>query len=273
MNYIIRFFLIFWLFFSLLGYFSCAAVFWNEVAPRKVETIREMQESATKLKKQQEKLKFQWSTFQVGNKSLGDILRHVSEEEIDKISIIVSKYQKQRSEEEKKLQKAIRYEHDTWVYEKHLLVLKKNFYTDLLPFVSTDQIEDFKKYINYDVQYNEKSKKIHTEIQVIETKKKERIEEIQEQIEDNNKLLRKRIKERITKQVQEILWKFISQDKFQKLDNAIKIQIFRKIQKKVQLKIKQIKEGLVLSSISEEKILLLETIYELLDTHISTWSE
>lgn len=238
----------------------------------KVETIREMQENATELKKEKERLKFKWSTFKIGNESLSEILWDLNPEQLEEISDIVWNYQDDKLEQEKMLEKAIRHEHDTSEYEENLILLKRDFYTDLLPYVSEGKKDIFKKYISHDVEYNEKSKKINTEIQVIETKKKERIEEIKEKIEDNNRLLRKRIKEKVTARLEKTLMSFTSQEKFQSFSNSSKIEVFKKIQWKVSLKIKDLEKFGLSTSAIEEKIILLETIHELLDNYISNWT-
>jgi hypothetical protein len=66
-------------------------------------------------------------------------------------------------------------------------------------------------YIGTDLSLNQKSKDVNSEISKIQSSKDERVQILQEKIEDNNRVIRKNIEDKITTEVKTKLDVFTSQ--------------------------------------------------------------
>lgn len=263
----------------------CVFILWSLIFPSafwysweiiidewKIETIREMQENAALLKQEQEKLVFKWKTFKIWNDPLSTFI--IERDDISNwiLSSMIINYENQTRLLETKLVKSIEYEEETAETYRKLVDLKKNFYTQLLPYIKTEKLTLYKNYISSDVMYNEKSKVVDVERQQLEVKKKDRIEEIKEKIEVNNEVLRSSIQEKVTKKVSILLSEFTSWDRFLSLDNQQKILVFQRIKEKIQwvkdtYKITQNNS----TSIIDEKLILFDIVESLVDDYITDW--
>ena len=231
-----------------------------------------MQENADELKKQQEQLDFKWNTFKIRNDSLSSLVKELDSIWIGVVSSIIINYEDQRTILENKLDNNIENEERSHEIYKSLVELKKNFYTQLLPYIKTEKLTSYKNYISSDVMYNEKSKVVDVELQQLEVKKKERIEVIKEKIEDNNEVLRNSIHEKVTLKVSTLLQNFTIQEKFASLSNEQKIIIFQRIKDKIRWVKDSYKDSQAeVTSIIDEKLLLFTIVEELVDDYIKKW--
>ncbi len=263
----------------------CVSLIWSGLSPNvfwasweilwelpKVESIRDMQENADELKKQQEQLDFKWNTFKIRNDSLSSLVKELDSIWIGVVSSIIINYEDQRTILENKLDNNIENEERSHEIYKSLVELKKNFYTQLLPYIKTEKLTSYKNYISSDVMYNEKSKVVDVELQQLEVKKKERIEVIKEKIEDNNEVLRNSIHEKVTLKVSTLLQNFTIQEKFASLSNEQKIIIFQRIKDKIRWVKDSYKDSQAeVTSIIDEKLLLFTIVEELVDDYIKKW--
>lgn len=235
-------------------------------------TIREMQESIQALEKEKTRLEFKWNTFQIGNESLWDLIKQdISIEDTQNIEEIVFSYSRENSRLERSLDLQIGSLQDTNNIENELLELKKNFYKSLIPFIQINKLEDFKRYIDLDLSYNEKSKLVSTQIEKKQLKRIERVEELQVQIELNNKILREKIEQKISIDIKEKIESFILQDSFIDLNNDQKRQVFAKVINKIELEIINMKNKSNATSIIEEKTIIFEIVVEILKSYTQEW--
>jgi len=244
---------------------------WSIDIPIKAEKIRDMQENEEALIREKDVLEFKWKTFKIWNESLSDLIIELSDDQTNEVEEIIDTYNEQEDKLRAQLNKMLKYNKDLTGVNQELLDIKQELYTNLLPYIKTDYTQEYKNYIISDIALNEKSKKVDTEIQQISVKKKERIEEIEEKIEDNNKVLRKNIEEKIKQRITYKLDAFTKKEDFIALDNESKILIFERLIDKIDT----IKDSYKISenstSILEEKIFLLEVIEEIFNEYIKSW--
>lgn len=172
---------------------------------------------------------------------------------------------------ERSLEKAISSGRDVEEIKTELLLLKRDFYTQLIPFIQNEKREAFTEYVNSDVTYNEKSKQVATQIEQKNIKITQRVEEIQDKAEDNYKPLFKWIEEKIVIKITEKLETLISEERFSNLDNSVKIKIFTKYIDRFENEIDRIDKINNPTSIIEEKIILFDVIVEILESYIDRW--
>lgn len=248
--------------------------FWDsENIDSEPTTIREMQENIETLEKEKDKLEFKWNSFQIGSDSLWDLIQeNITASENLLVEEIVFSYSNKKINLEKELEIIIGSKQDTENIQKELLLLKKEFYKSLIPYIEINKLDSFKRYIDLDLTYNEKSKLVSTQIEEKQLKRIERVEEIQDKIEDNNKILRENIEKRITTEVHEKLNNFISEDAFKNLTNDEKRQVFAKVIGKIELKIINMNNITNATSIIEEKIILFEIVLDILKSYTEKWN-
>lgn len=78
------------------------AASWN------IQSLQEMQDSANNLEKEKQNLDFQWSTFQIGNIALWDMLRDLNSQEKQNLETLITTYQNQKNILDWKLKKKYR---------------------------------------------------------------------------------------------------------------------------------------------------------------------
>jgi hypothetical protein len=153
-----------------------------------------------------------------------------------------------------------------------LLSIKQQFYKELIPYIQIEKLESFKKYVDSDLTYNEKSKDIQVQINQKNIERNERVEELREQINDNSREFRKQIEESITIQVKWKLDVFIVQESFSKLENETKIKIFSNIILKFEVAIGNLENSLNPTRALEERIIWLKVVVEILESYIKNWN-
>jgi len=239
-------------------------------------TIREMQEDIQELQQEKSLLEFKWKTFQIWNSSLWDLLRQdLTVSESQSLWLLVETYNTDNILWENKLQELL----DTQKNEefqslrKQLLILKKDFYTSLIPYVDPKNIDELKIYIDSDISLNEKSKNVSSKIQKIQSSKQERVQELQVKIEDNNKIIRENIEKRISTEVRSRLDVFVNETNFASLPTATKIEIFEKLIRKLEYESIRLMNLQNTTSIIEEKILVFRVVINLLKEYTSSWRE
>lgn len=254
----------------LLTFWSFQNAFWASWE-NYVPTIKEIQDNIEELQKEEKKLQYQWQNFRIGNESISGLLKtNLSEEQQKALELHISSYNNERAVLESEQKKNIEYGHSLEETQKNIFLLKEEFYKALLPYIQIERLPDYLKYVESDTFLNEKSKIINSDIQITTKLQEDRIEEIQENISDHSKQLRKQIEEKMTLKVQEKLDTLIQEEKFQKLSNAAKIMLFEKFIEKVNERAK----GLSMqntTSFTEEQQILYTTLENILSGYINKW--
>ena len=261
--------LLFLLWFSFLTAWFAQPIF---ASTGDTQTLQQWQEEINALKKQENILQFKWSTFQLWNESIGDIMKVGldSSQRIELESIITS-YIESRDEEEKNLAKSVSAWRDVSGIKTILLEWKHQFYKDLIPYIEIRKLESFKNYIDSDLNYNEKSKNIQTQIEQKDIEQNERIEELYDDRDDHARDLRKQIEAAIKLQVQWKLDQFVAKQDFAKLNADVKIEVFTKIIQKFETAIDTLEDNASPTRALEERIIGLEIVVEILQSYIDTW--
>lgn len=269
-------------FFALVLLLLCIpiqSVFWAsgasielESAPEKPQTLREYQENIQNLKQEKQRLEFKWTSFRIWNENLWDFIKtDLSEDETKKLENTILNYIDQSNLLENDIDKTIESWEPVEDIKKELLMLKQAFYKNLIVYIQIDKLDDFTSYVNSDLNFREQSKIVAIKIDQQSIQRNERVEEIQEQIEDNSVMLRKQIKDKITLKIEQKLDEFSEQEKFQNLSNEMKIQIFEKLIVKLNEKKENLGWGINTTSIIDEKIFMYTTIEEALNNYILKW--
>ncbi len=262
---------IFWI----LAFFLCnQSVFsasWNIVEPT---TIREMQESIDELEQKKNLLEFKWKNFKIWNSSLWELLKNnLTNIEKSNLLILVEEYDSQNSSWESILKMIIESKWNDIPQRKVLLLLKKEFYSSLQPFVADGKLEELMDYIGTDLSLNQKSKDVNSEISKIQSSKDERVQILQEKIEDNNRVIRKNIEDKITTEVKTKLDVFTSQWNFSQLSNSAKTDVFERVIKKLEYESIRLTNLQNTTSIIEEKIIVFRVVINLLKQYTESWSQ
>lgn len=238
----------------------------------KKPTIQSMQNDIKTLEGQKERLKFKWSTFLIWNEKLWSLLRdNLSEEEKKEVEVLITTYVEEKEIFDTKLVKALKYERDTKEIKNSLLKRKHTFYKSLLKYIEVDKLDKFTVYINSDLQFNEKSKIVSIKIDEKSIQRDQRVEEIQEKIDDNSRILRKKIESIMTVKIKKKLDVFVSKEKFNALPNESKIILFNKLIDKIEINHTKLKNAVNPTSFIEEKIVLFEIVEEILYSYIDQW--
>ena len=223
---------------------SCQGVFWvdansddsikaAEIVPAKTiekkQTIREIQDSINTLQKEKNHLDFKWDTYRIWNETLWDLIRsELTEEERDILEEIIIEYKDSQDEFEGKLTRALESKEETERIKLEFLSEKRAFYMSLIKYIQINKLEQYKNYVDSDLNYNEKSNEVATQIEKRNIEKEERIEEIQGHIDNNKNILRDRIREkvilRVTQKLDTVTW----EEKFKQLSNGWKSYCFSK---------------------------------------------
>lgn len=258
------------LFFSCLNQ-SVFSASWN--LDQKL-TIREMQEDIQMLQQEKSLLEFKWKTFQIWNFFLWDLLKeNLSILEREQLSFIVESYNRENIQWEKILQWLIDNKESVTDQRKDLLLLKRDFYNSLLPFVAEGRKEEFIMYIWSDLSLNEKSKDVDSQIQKIQNSKQERVQQLQIKIEDNNRLIRENIEKRISTEVKEKLDIFVNETDFSRLSNTAKKNVFDRLIKKLEYESIRLTNLRNSTSVIEEKIIVFRVVINLLKEYTINWTE
>lgn len=258
--------------FFLICTFQMQYIFASSWDIEKPKTLLEMQEEKHKLEEEETVLQFKWTTFQLWNDSLGDIMKiDLSAGEKNNLEEIINIFLESKEDLEKELDKSIERWREIEDIKTELLEWKHNFYKNLIPFIQIEKLESFKKYVDSDLNYNEKSKSIQDKIQQNDIQKTERLEELQDKIDDNSRDFRKKIEETITLRVWEKLDIFVSQENFSLLENEVKTEIFLKIILKFEDAINNLEDSVNPTAALEAKIIGLEVVIEILESYRDEW--
>jgi len=186
-----------------------------------VKTIREIQEKINVLEEEKTKLDFGWKNFGVWNETLWDIISELTPEEESKLKELIITFEEETNRLETKIERRVENNSDISEEQNELKQIKKDFYFSLLAFIDTDKLESFKTYISHNIQYTSSKTDVNIEIQKTELQKQQRLDEIQEKIEDNNKKIRENITEKLSIKIR---WKvdlLIQDDRFSLLLDVV----------------------------------------------------
>lgn len=245
----------------------------GELNTEKRETVQQMQENIESLEREKIHLDFKWDTYRIWNSALGELIKpELSEKDKEILEEIIIDYKDSEDEYEGKVSRALESWKDIEQIKKDFLYKKQDFYLSLIKYIQLNRLEEYTEYVNSDLNYNERSNSVATEIEQKNIEKEERIEEIQNQIESNTNILRERIREKVTSRVTARLNLFITEEKFNSLSNGWKIIVFQKLQWKVQIKMDQLKSQENIEGL-EEKLFPYEVIMEILQKYIDDWNK
>lgn len=237
------------------------------------QTVREMQENIDALEQEKSLLEFKWKNLRVWNSSLWELLRNdLSAEDKSTLLLLVETYNSEKITWEKILKTIIENWWTESLQRKSLLLLKKDFYLSLKPYIAEDKVEKLMTYVESDLTLNEKSKDVDSQIVKIKTDKEIRVQAIQEKIEDNNKVLRKNIENKISTQVKDKLDVFVSSWDFSLLPPEAKIAVFDRVITKLEYESIRLTNLENTTSVIEEKILVFRVMINLLKEYTNSWS-
>ncbi len=244
---------------------------WELIEP---QTVREMQESIDALEQEKTLLEFKWNNFKIGNSSLWELIKKdLSPSEENDLFSLVEEYNSKNIAWEKVLKTIIDTNWNETSQRRNLVLLKKEFYTSIKPYIAEDKLELLIKYIGTDLSLNEKSKDVDSKIVKIQTTKQQRVQVLQEKIEDNNKILRESIENKIITQVKSKLDTFTTQWDFSKLSNKSKIEVFNRVIMKLEYESIRLTNLENSTSVIEEKIVVFRVMINLLKDYTETWSK
>ncbi len=255
---------------------------WNEIKSEekeipkeeKPQTVKEMQSEIKTLEKEKEILEFKWNTFRIWNENLGDIIRwEMTPDDKSKLETLLVNYTSLKNKIDTDIANAVERGQETGGLQIELSELKRSLYMKLIPYIEEGKIGAFKLYIESDINYNEKSKEVATEIEEKEVERNERVEKIKDDIEENAEVLREQIRVKITTGLQVKLDEFIAQEKFQWLRDESKILLFERLISKLQTKKESLEDTVNPTSIIEERIFLYEVVQETLYWYIQNWKQ
>jgi len=250
---------------------SAFSASWDLYSP---PTLREMQENIKNLKQEKNLLEFKWNNLRLWNTSLWELIdTNLSKPDSDALKLLVENYNDKKVSWENMLKNILETNWDELAQRRVLLLLKKDFYTSLKPYIAEDKLENFLSYIAADLSINEKWKDVDSEIVKIQSSQTERVEEIKTKIEDNNKILRESIENKISTQVRDRLDIFTSQWDFSMLSNDAKISVFERVIKKLEYESIRLTNLQNTTSIIEEKIIVFRVMINLLKEYTAAWSE
>jgi len=259
---------------TIVNFLYGESVFWSSWDLNSSFTVREMQENIETLEQEKNLLEFKWKNFKIGSSSLWEILdKNLSPQERDNLYDIVELYSSQKSSGESILKSIINTNGNPTQQRRNLILLKKDFYTSIKSYISPDKLDAFLSYIETDLSLNEKSKDVDSQIQKIQNKKIERVDYYQAKIEDNNKVLRESIENKISTRIRLKLDIFVAQWSFSELSNSSKISIFDNLISKIDtesIRLGQIENS---TSIIEEKILLFRVVVDILKEYTTSWEK
>ena len=248
------------------------SVFWASWEIAEKTTIREMQEDIEILEQEKSLLEFKWNTFKIWNITLWELLRsNLTQSEKLKLTEVVSSYNEVNIFEENILKDIINVNWDEQAQRDKLLLLKTNFYTSLEPFVQEEKLEELNVYAWVDKSFDEQKKNVDSKIQKIKIEKQEKVDHFQTKIEDNNKVIRENIENKIFTEVKEKLDVFVSQEEFLELPNIAKKGIFNKVIKKLEYESIRLTNLQNSTSIIEEKIIIFRVVIDLLKEYTISW--
>ena len=242
---------------------------WDTVKP---QTLLEMQEEKEALEKQENVLQFKWNTFKLWNDSLEDIVK-IDLNTTQKLELedIISVYLESKEQLEGDLNKSIESGRNINEIEEELLTQKHSFYKSLIPYIQISKLEAFKKYVDSDLTYNEKSKNIKNKIDQKDIEQEKRLEELYDDRDDSARDLRKSIEKSITIKVSPKIDQFVKQEKFSDLSWIVKIEIFTNMIRKFEDAISDLENTSNPTRALEERIIGLEVVVDILNTYIDTW--
>jgi hypothetical protein len=229
----------------------------NEVS-EETQRIRDIEADIKEKEIEKAQKDFQWGTYLIGNENLWDFIKALSEQESLTLTKIIQNYESKKQWKELEVQNAEQTGEYLEGKQRELYYMKRDFYTDLLPYIAPKKLEKFKQYISYDVEYNEKSKQIGVEIQSLETQKREKIEQYEEDAEEFNE----QIQEKIEAIAYPVFENFVQNEKFQKLTNNNKKVVFEKMKEKINVMLEN-------QNITSLRRTILETLSDILDDFIA----
>jgi len=259
-------------YFSIGTFFSYAD---ETITEEKPQSIRELGENIQELQEEKDQLEYEWNNFIIEWNTLSDLVKvDLTDTDKSNIEAIVDAYVKKNQEYTTQLNFLVTSWQDREKIKSQkddIIKNKISFYSGLLPYINSDKSVEFKNYIDSDIKLNEKSKIVSSEIERKNIERTERVEALQERIQDNKELLRTSIEERVTKLVKARLEVFTSNEWFQKLSNEQKIIIFSKLVQKIEVLIIHLEAKEDKTSIIEEKIILYWVVQDILNSYIALW--
>lgn len=248
--------------------------FWATWDQLEGQTIREMQENIQALEQEKNLLDFKWNNFKIGNSSLWNLIRtDLDTSEQTQLINLVEQYNSEKNIWEQNVKTIIENQWDDTTQRKELVLLKKDFYSNLIPYVSQENLQELMTYIGTDLSLNQKSKDVDIEILKIKNSKNQRVKILQDKIEDNNKVLRESIENKIATQIKPKLDIFTTQWDFSKLPNQNKIEVFERVITKLEYESIRLTNLRNSTSIVEEKIIVFRVVINLLENYKNSWSE
>ena len=199
------------------------------------------------------------------------MLRSLSKEEQISLETLIESFQTQYGRYQEKLAQAIENGYDTKDINKNILLLKKDFYNSLASYIEPSKLDEYKKYVVSDASLNEKSRILETEIQLLEQKKLERIEDLEDQFQHNRRVLEKEIKLAVTQKVKDKLNTLIISERFQSLSKEEKTYVFFNLIQKIHSEEEKVLESSLSQTTKNEKIDILYIMEDVIQEYFSKY--
>lgn len=228
-------------------------VFWytGDIQPT---TLKEYSEEIQTLNQTEEKLDFQWETFRIGAETLESMMRHdLSLQEKEHLELLVYSYTQARA-------------NSSW---ESLPEVKKEFYTQLLVYITPDKQAAFQKHI--DTEYNIDIEKLEVAEKKEQTQEayEEYKDELREKAEENAEILEQQITLVLQQKIYSRLTNFTQTEKFSQLPKEAKIEVFQKFSTKLELERKKLEANK--NRTTFKKIFAYKVVQEILQEYIDGW--
>ena len=150
-------------------------------------------------------------------------------EQKDNLRNIMAIYNNHKNELEKKLETESERLNETEEIINEVVENRMDIYKKLVPFVKTDKYKEYLEFIKEDIIILKENTGIKDDIYKKEVILKEKVDIIKEKIEEHEELLSQRLKDLITRKIDEKILSFTTNEKFIKLSKNEKEDVVKNI--------------------------------------------
>lgn len=213
-------------------------VFWSSgIVDSSEKSIIELNSNIQELEKEKVELDGKWDTFQSQYEGItGFIKQDLTPREAFEIEEITYIYNSRKKTFDLQLVEKLKKLEDTTKIKKNSLELKKDFYKDIANYVEPEKLDQFLEYIKWDIEFNEKNREVKQTLYKEKVVLQEKVDDIKTKIEENQKLLDKRIEILIREKLAEKIRLLKENPKYQRLTTEWKIVLFEKALEKTSFK-------------------------------------
>lgn len=204
-------------------------------------TIKELSENIEKLKV--EKIEFQEKNKELSKEYwelISFIRTDLNDEEIVEIKQKVEVFMNERNWLQKTLKEKIDALEDSSKEKKDIIIHRANFYKYIAKYVQKEKREDFIAHIKFQVQSEKESKDLIEEILTNQNILDQKVIYIKEKIEIHKEDLQAKIEVKIISKIKQRIDEIDNNEKYEKIDQKIKNQIYSDFIHQIKKKLKEI---------------------------------